>query len=1034
MTRLLAATVAVGFSLPVWAAPNHVQVVEDEQGYRLQVDGEDTYVYGMNWGVIPIGKNYSYDFWGQDEELIEKMLRKEMGHLQRMGINSIRQFPGIPPKWVTWIYREYGISTMMNPHFGRYGLTIEGRWVPVTDYSDPKTREAILAETLEVVETYKDVEGILLFLLGNENNYGLSWSSFEIEALPKGEQQTARARHLYSLWGEAVDAIHDLDPNHPVAICNGDLQYAALIAELVPNLDILGSNVYRGRSSRDIFQRTVDELGVPFLYTEFGSDAYNARDQREDHLPQAEYLRDQWQELYEHSWGKGKSGAAIGGYIFQWSDGWWKYLQEENLDVHDNTASWPNDAYPWDYVEGRNNMNEEWFGIAAKGWPETDGSYDVYPRSAYYLLKDAFELDVYAPTTTPEVIAEHFGQLDPAEYTSQYSADQARLQLDRLAKARIDDVRMEFSTWASSGNVEDGGLTEPALDHMESLYIDAAIEPAANFRASASINVLGNVADNRIDEIFYENRGRGLVAIDENGDEVDVSALERLRLYGSDFSWQTDQFDLDGFYRRGHYHWAYEGDIFGIYREAYYGENLDIYGGEAPIGVELSGKGELGWLKAAFGPELYWGANPAATVKARRTLGPATFTVMHWEEFARDTTAVTSRAVPEPQSRKTTLAIEGKRGPIGFTLGGIFAGSNKIGESFEEAVPAAGGQSYLDSGYHVLEDQIAPIDTLGGRAKLTLQVGSVSAYVQGAAKGLVADGGGDPTVTFTGWTLKESGRGNQLSALGGVSMRLGKFEIAPNFLWQKPLAGPLSSIDGAYDAETGWFYGSVRPRNIFDDPFVVRDNRETTAFELLLTFDPTPGTWMWAWDNMVREDAPFAASLDAVYRMQPTSTDAGIGFTEDGVMFAFSDAPPAQDIWDLRWRGVSAIRGDLRIVHGIYAGTGQATGDDTRLITRYGGDVQVWWRTAAVKGTVKIDDWGPYDYHRDFNLTYPVQLIGDASIGLQRPRYDGSGTRLGLSTKYRLLDEFSEGYVPGPGGYGVWGQELELGAYVHVGI
>ena len=88
------------------------------------------------------------------------------------------------------------------------------------------------------------------------------------------------------------------------------------------------------------------ELNVPFVYTEFGADAYNAKDLKEDQLAQAEYLHAQWQEIYEQSYGKGQAGNAIGGMIFQWSDGWWKYRQEQNLDVHDTNASWANGAYP----------------------------------------------------------------------------------------------------------------------------------------------------------------------------------------------------------------------------------------------------------------------------------------------------------------------------------------------------------------------------------------------------------------------------------------------------------------------------------------------------------------------------------------------------------------------------------------------------------------------------------------------------------------------------------------------------------------
>ncbi len=364
--------------------PNTVTIHHDADGYTLLVDGEVTMVRGMNWGYMPIGQNYSYDFWGQPDDFIEAALRTEMGLLAAMGVNSIRQYPVIPPRWVRWIYDNYGITTMINPLVGRYGTTMAGRWIPVVDYSDPATRAHLKAETLAAVELYRDTPGVLLWLLGNENNYGLHWSSFEIEALPEDARDDARAVHLYSLYGEIIDAIHARDDRHPVSIANGDLQYIDVLAEHAGNLDIMGSNVYRGISSRDLFAEVEEKLGVPFLYTEFGADAYNARRGAEDHLTQARYLVGQWGEIYRKSAGKGEEGNAIGGYTFQWSDGWWKYLQETELDVHNTNASWPNAGYAEDYVEGANNMNEEWFGICAKGPPDASGLYEVYPRAAYY--------------------------------------------------------------------------------------------------------------------------------------------------------------------------------------------------------------------------------------------------------------------------------------------------------------------------------------------------------------------------------------------------------------------------------------------------------------------------------------------------------------------------------------------------------------------------------------------------------------------------------------------------------------------------
>jgi hypothetical protein len=42
----------------------------------------------------------------------------------------------------------------------------------------------------------------------------------------------------------------------------------------------------------------------------------------------------------------------------------------------------------------------------------------------------------------------------------------------------------------------------------------------------------------------------------------------------------------------------------------------------------------------------------------------------------------------------------------------------------------------------------------------------------GAAMGLVANGGADQTITFTGWKLKDSGSGNQTNFLTGFTFEL----------------------------------------------------------------------------------------------------------------------------------------------------------------------------------------------------------------------------------------------------------------------
>jgi hypothetical protein len=1010
--------------------PTLVQVHQDERGFKLIVDGQDFMVFGMNWSYTPIGQTYSYSLWTQPDDIIEEVLHREMPLLREMGVNAIRQYADIPPRWVEWIYRHYGIYTAVNPLMGRYGINLNGGWVPQVDYANPAHRQVILDEVRDAVERYHDVAGVLMWLLGNENNYGLHWTSFEIEDLPDepGAHERARAAPLYSLMGEATDLIKGQDQHHPVALVNGDLQYIDLIAEHCQSMDILGSNVYRGPSARDFFDEVRRRLNRPALFAEFGSDAYNARTQEEDHLSQAEYLLEQWQEIYEHSYGHGRSGAAVGGFIFQWTDGWWKHKQEINLDVHDRTATWSNQAYLNDYVPGQNNMNEEWFGITALGPPNERGIHRVRPRSAYYALRQAFRLSPYAQDTTLEGIREHFHGIRPMDHASRYEASEALARLDLLEAVRVSRLQMRFDTAVSEGNERTERPSERIFDHTESFLMDVTLQPNPQIFGRLSLSVVGNVAANRLDPISYESRGRAWTPKAAADDE---QAFDRLAIYQAEFKLDHRLFELEGFYRTGHHHWGDEGDFFGLYQNAYYGPNLDLYNGQAPFGMVFSGHRQLDGLKIAFGPELFWGANPSVVAKYRRRFGPVTLTVMHHEDIAQGSVnQLSTAAIPEPVNRRTTLHAAYAKGRFKLEIGGIFSGSQRVGDEFwwtrdTETVGLG------NTGLEVLRDEIQWLDTLGAKAKLSFNLGRFRFYLQGGYRGLVADGGPDQVITVTGWSMKESGRGNQFNALGGVALTLGSFQIAPHVLFQRPLVGPLTRTDDVFVADSGEYYPGTRPRNIFDDPFAVLDNRETLGFELLLVYDPTPATWFWHWDRMNREDAPFAASIDAVYRMQPTTRDGNIIILEGGQPVPLGDVPPAHDVWDITFNFFANRGGGIRLAGAAFVGQNQSTGADPRLVTRYGANLRLAWQRLLFSTKVSLNDWGPYDYHRDFNLTYPFQWYGDLSYGWRPAVFGKLDTRIGLRSQVRLLDEYSPEYLEDSDGLGL---EYEIGTYVTVSL
>jgi hypothetical protein len=995
-------------SVTATAQTNRVEVVENADGWRMLVDGEPLMVNGMNWDYFPIGTNYEYDFWGQPASFIKNALDYEMGLLKNMGVNSIRVYTGITREWIEYIYDNYGIYTMLNHSFGRYGVMLSDGWMANTEYSDPRVQELLLREVTEMVTEFRGTRGLLLYLLGNENNYGLFWGGAETEDIPVVDRQsTVRARAMYQLFNAGALAMKEIDQDRPIAMANGDLLFMDLVVQYVPDMDIFGANVYRGETFTDLYDRVAAEYGKPVLLTEFGSDAFNARTNQEDQLMQAHYKKLNWLDIYQNAAGLGRANNSIGGYTFQWSDGWWKLGQTEDLDVHNTGASWANGGYQMDYVSGENNMNEEWFGIMAKGPTNAAGHFELFPRAAYYVLQRAHGLDVYAPGVTLQSVTDYFREINLMDAVLQARGDRSALQVERLSGIRLSRFSSEFTTFNTGGNkittpdVADPNTrrfpNERGFDHMQSFYIGVEAQPSPNMRAEVQFNVLANVAQNPIDEIFYENRGRQLEVLTPDGMAM-LQDVNRVNVYNASYSWNHRYFDLTGFYRTGRYHWGYEGDFFGLYPEANYGDQIDIYNGIAPFGFEAAGRRQFDGLKFAFGPQLWWGANPAFLLKYRYRPGPWDLAAIYHEDVAKQGQAESSFAIPQPKTRRVTLAAARDLGPLGVEAGVIWAGQPLNGREFQLYRENSDGTS------NVYVDEIKPEDNWGGKVKLTFQKGNINWYAQSAVMGLVAQGGYDQTMTFTGWRLKDTGSGNQYNFLTGLALQVGNFQIAPNFLWQQPIEGPVPTGAG----------GASRPRNILDDPFVVRANREMMAAELLVTFDPTPATYMFDWNNDFRENSPFAISLGFVYRHLPTSQDAAIGILPDGrTTFAFPGAPPAKDLWEVHARIVSRLSPDLGMIARIYGGDAQANGSDPRTVSRFGGDLRVIYRNIMLNSFARVNDWGPYDYHRDFNLTFPLQLMADVSMSLgEQDWFNLPRTRLGVRGTYRTLDQYSPRYAP----------------------
>ncbi|MEJ2490584.1 MAG: glycoside hydrolase family 2 TIM barrel-domain containing protein [Desulfuromonadales bacterium] len=964
------------------AGDTNVATFKDGKGWKLQVDGQDYFVKGMVWGYTPIGENHAYGLWGYPDDHIKKVLDYDFKLLQNAGVNTIRSFFDTPPRWVEYIYKTYGIMTIVNHTLGRYGVMVNGVWQETPDYSDPATRGVLKNEILDMVNKFKDTPGILMFALGNENNYGLEWQSNEIENLPVGEQHREKAKYLYSLYNEIIAAAKQLDSDHPYAIVNGDIQYIDLISSLCPDLDVLGVNSYRGKSfindETHMWQVVKEKLDLPLVLTEFGSDAFNQVRHQEDQYAQADFLRAQWQEIYQQSYGHGEAGNAIGGCVFEWRDEWWKYRVEdvEDLDIHNKTATWQNGGYTFDADAGRNNMNEEWFGVMQLGRLNADDVAEAYPRLAFYTLKEIWQIDPY--TASAASINQAIEQID---LDALASANEIKLLPEKRALSEIvfleeGKIRQDFVSYK-----EDIGRDDSS--DGQTLDLKFGFNPFTELTGSLTLKAVGNIPDKPLEEYYEKNRSE-----------------DSIEIYDFEATMELDPFDLNFFYHVPRYHWKYEGDFYGLLHEATDMEGMDIWEAHAPYGVEFVGKQALEGLKIVGGEEIYWGANPKWIAKYTFGEGDTQYTIMHSEDVDRaDDTS--GSAATNREHRATTASVKTTTFP-GMTIeaGIISANNGKVDEYYE----------HLDNG-KIKRDEIDFADTLGAKIKILKDDYDFGhAYVAASYAGLVADGG-EPLEEFD-TLLPYSEDGNKVELEAGIGIFKEPHTLYPRIFYRDNLVDANPLVKPAIVGTT--LYPGLQPRNNNDDPFAVLDNRAALSAEIFYTYDPTTATDFYHWDNEHLEDAPLAFNIGFNYTKFTDRTDAYRVY--DGEIdkeYAFDTGLPEEDVWKLASRVVLNPNKFVRLSNRFEFAYQQSTGNPeggTREYYNWEFDYDIG-RNHNFSGYVKKDMWGPYDYYRDFNVIFPWQYRLDYMYRLDRflkrwvCKSFGKSASIGVGGIYRELDD-----------------------------
>ena len=229
--------------------------------------------------------------------------------------------------------------------------------------TDPTFQSTTQANFLAAVNAYKDHPAVLMWALGNEQN------------IDNGQNPA-----WYPFVNTVLGLAKQSDPNHPVTTVEGECPQCGTPVGSAPinftigagvkadasmtNLDFWGVTSYRGKSFNGLFDQLASTTTKPVLLAEFGKDAYDDSELREDQAMQIRYLTPQWGEIAANLSAAIATKPLIGAVWFEWTDEWWQdsgacrtsCTQRMTLrKLHFTRAGDTDDP----------NYNNEWFGLAA---------------------------------------------------------------------------------------------------------------------------------------------------------------------------------------------------------------------------------------------------------------------------------------------------------------------------------------------------------------------------------------------------------------------------------------------------------------------------------------------------------------------------------------------------------------------------------------------------------------------------------------------------------------------------------------------
>lgn len=329
-------------------------------------------VKGVCYKPTPIGKGETWDATAEDNAAL---WRRDLTRIRRMGANSIRIFgmntaPGAANLFLekTWNWDEEPLYVFLSV------------WIdPGTFASADKTAQAVESYKA-IAREYVDHPGVMGFTIGSEFNDAADNAARSANPAEYWQRFVQLASELRAIVGGkklvSTAAIESFGEN-------GFLR-GAINSDARDLVDVWGVTLYKEKRA---FGSAWDDYTAcfpagttpkPLLVMEFVVPASRHVGDKAEDLPPGnanatmgkvtDYLADVWRTI---------ASKGCGGFVFEWTDEWWK---AGNPDSHDKSDASATGFFP----EGGGYLDQEWFGLNAVRKASPD---ELLPRAAYRLFR-----------------------------------------------------------------------------------------------------------------------------------------------------------------------------------------------------------------------------------------------------------------------------------------------------------------------------------------------------------------------------------------------------------------------------------------------------------------------------------------------------------------------------------------------------------------------------------------------------------------------------------------------------------------------